>query len=237
MTTIESEREKDKKIIETIIFAIVEEIKVSNISFSKNFEDGRTNSAINEKEILKFILANQKIKSLLNKMKWKLTDSKPREWYDLAIEGETSEYFVPINLKITSLDNNSGDNLNSKGGIYFALTGNKPDFSNQINWNDYFQKLHDNIKENYKDYYFLIIDKNNLKESFYTSLKQIETLVSNGNNLPFQCIWSKNKNLKYRTYNEAKQFILHYLRESIEKRANILNDFNKYFTKKGDENE
>ncbi|WP_436358460.1 hypothetical protein ACR34G_02885 [Mycoplasma sp. 480] len=40
MTRIEKEREKDKKIIETIIFAIVEEIKVSNISFSKNFEDG-----------------------------------------------------------------------------------------------------------------------------------------------------------------------------------------------------
>ncbi|MDE6562735.1 MAG: hypothetical protein K2J98_00460, partial [Malacoplasma sp.] len=72
---------------------------------------------------------------------------------------------------------------------------------------------------------------NNTKDIFWTSLKKIETLTPTGNNLPFQCIWNKNRNHIERDYQSAKKFIMNAFEESIKKRTKILDDFNKYFKK------
>lgn len=105
-----------------------------------------------------------------------------------------------------------------------------PDFSNGIDWLNYFERLKENMGKNQnKDYYFLIINKNNPEEIFATTLKSIKKLQANGNNLPFQCRWKENKEITERTFEESKKFILSKFGESIKLRADIYFNFKKYF--------
>jgi len=74
----------------------------------------------------------------------------------------------------------------------------------------------------------LVYNKTN-GEIFVNSLKGLNVLVANGNNLPFQCKWDLNKNFKNRSFEESCDFIMKKFSESIKLRANILSDFKKYF--------
>ena len=48
------------------------------------------------------------------------------------------------------------------------------------------------------------------------ALKGLQSLVPNGNNLPFQCNWSNNKHDKSRTFKQAKNFLLTELGKSVK---------------------
>ena len=96
---------------------------------------------------------------------------------------------------------------------------------NEIIWEKFLINLSENLQENNKDYYFLIVNKNNLNDIFWTSLKQISQLTPNGNNLPFQANWAKNKQRKNRNFIEAKKFILTTMGKSFKLRANVYTQF------------
>lgn len=194
---------------------IINCLKTNPIIFDKHLDDGRLNSAENESEVLNLLLQhfdNIKI-------------PKIREWYDFKIidlnnnnndnnnNGNNNEIFV--NIKISDLDNNYADNLSSKIGMGYALTG-KNDLSMQ--WEKFHKQIKENIKIGY-DYYFLIVNKNNSCDAFWTSLKRIETLIPNGNNLPFQCDWSKNRNFSTRNEIQAIYYILEQYIESWNKKV------------------
>lgn len=49
--------------------------------------------------------------------------------------------------------------------------------------------------------------------------KEIKTLVPNGNNLPFQCDWSKNREFSNRTEIEAMRYILDIYIKSWDKKV------------------
>lgn len=185
-----------------------------NLNLSHNSRDGRLNSATNEDEILKLI--EQEFKGI--------DHPKKRDWFDFAYTED--EKFYPINIKVTKL---STDNLNCKLGIYYALTGKCPYFDNQCDWGDFLKRLRDNLEENDKDYYFLVINKNDPTDIFYIGLKQMQKLVANGNNLPFQANWSINKEPKYKNYEDAKNFILQTLGSSFKLRARVFEQFLEYF--------
>jgi len=85
------------------------------------------------------------------------------------------------------------------------------------------------MKENDKDYYFLVINKNDTSDIFVNGLKTLRILQPNGSNLPFQCEWDINKKPKERTYDEAKAFIIKNLFLSIRQRADIYITFNRLF--------
>jgi len=185
------------------------------VMLSENFDDGRINSSFNEKEIIHLIRAN-----------FDISVPKARSWYDFSfIE---NDIFYPVNIKIT--ETNSADNLNVKLGIYYALTGLMPDFHNEIDWLTYFSKLRENI-DTYinKDYYFLVLNKNDAKDIFINSLKGLRKLTPNGNNLPFQCKWKENKEFQKRSHASASKFILKTFGESIKLRSEIYFNFKKYF--------
>lgn len=192
---------------------IVDFLKQSPLILSKNSRDGRINSAFNEDEIFS-ILDNH------------FTIIRPdmRDWFDFAFEENNT--FYPVNIKITKL---STDNLNCKLGIYYALSGKIPHFDNKINWTTFFKVIKENLQENSKDYYFLVINKNNTSDIFTTSLKNINELTPNGNNLPFQANWTKNKILKNRNFEEAKAFILSTMAKSFALRARVYSEFLHYF--------
>ncbi|WP_033782433.1 hypothetical protein [Helicobacter pylori] len=184
---------------------IAEFLRTNPYSLSQPLQDGRLNSSVNEEEILNTIKGHFSIQL-----------PKAREWWDFGFE--ENDIFYPVNIKITTTK--TADNLNCKLGIYYALCGLLPAFNNEIAWEKYFQKLHKDLGKNTnRDYYFLIINKNDPKDIFINSLKGIQTLQPN--NLPFQCKWDNNREIVQRSFMESKNFILSALAESIKLRANI----------------
>jgi len=185
-----------------------------DFTLSKQFADGRINASINEDEIINII-----------KQKFEIEVPRARNWFDFSIEHKW--IFYPVNIKVT--DTTHADNLNCKIWIYYALTWKMPDFPNETSRKNYFEKLRKNIKENNKDYYFLIINKKNLKDIFFMTLKTLENIQPNWNNLPFQCKWDINRKQVKRTFEESKYFILNTFGKSIKLRAEIYFIFKKLF--------
>ncbi|MBM0600116.1 restriction endonuclease [Helicobacter pylori] len=188
--------------IPTQLNEIAEFLKTNPYNLSQPLQDGRLNLSVNEEEILNTI-----------KDYFPIQLPKAREWWDFSFE--ENDIFYPVNIKITTTK--TADNLNCKLGIYYALCGLLPTFREK-----YFQKLHKDLGKNTdRDYYFLIINKNDPKDIFINSLKGIQTLQPNGNNLPFQCKWDNNREIVQRNFTESKNFILSALAESVKLRANI----------------
>ncbi|WRA85969.1 restriction endonuclease [Helicobacter pylori] len=189
--------------IPTQLNEIAEFLKTNPYNLSQPLQDGRLNSSVNEEEILNTI-----------KDYFPIQLPRVREWWDFSFE--ENDIFYPVNITTTK----TADNLNCKLGIYYALCGLVPEFNNEIAWEKYFQKLHKDLGKNTdRDYYFLIINKNDPKDIFINSLKGIQTLQPN--NLPFQCKWDNNREIVQRNFIESKNFILSALAKSVKLRASI----------------
>ncbi|MFP6148060.1 restriction endonuclease [Helicobacter pylori] len=190
--------------IPTQLNEIAEFLKTNPYHLSQPLQDGRLNSSVNEEEILNTI-----------KHSFLIQLPKAREWWDFSFK--KNDIFYPVNITTTT---KTADNLNGKLGIYYALCGLVPEFNNEIAWEKYFQKLHKDLGKNTdRDYYFLIINKNDPKDIFINSLKGIQTLQPN--NLPFQCKWDNNREIIQKDFDESKNFILSALAKSVTLRANI----------------
>ncbi|MGN8397308.1 restriction endonuclease [Helicobacter pylori] len=199
--------------VPTQLNEIAEFLKTNPYNLSQPLQDGRLNSSVNEEEILNTIKGNFPIQL-----------PRAREWWDFSFE--ENKIFYPVNIKTTTTK--TADNLNGKLGIYYALCGLLPEFNNEIAWEKYFQKLHKDLGTNTdRDYYFLIINKNDPKDVFINSLKGIQTLQPN--NLPFQCKWDNNREIVQRSFIESKNFILSALAKSVTLRANIYLAFKEVF--------
>ncbi len=197
--------------IPTQLNEIAEFLKTNPYNLSQPLQDGRLNSSVNEEEILNTI-----------KDYFPIQLPKAREWWDFSFE--ENKIFYPVNIKTTTTK--TADNLNL--GIYYALCGLVPEFNNEIAWEKYFQKLHKDLGKNTnRDYYFLIINKNDPKDIFINSLKGIQTLQPN--NLPFQCKWDNNREIVQRDFDGSKNFILSALAKSVKLRANIYLTFKEFF--------
>ncbi|GAA8425037.1 hypothetical protein Hpkin77_12480 [Helicobacter pylori] len=191
--------------VPTQLNEIAEFLKTNPYNLSQPLQDGRLNSSVNEEEILNTI-----------KDYFPIQLPRAREWWDFSFE--ENKIFYPVNIKTTTTK--TADNLNGKLGIYYALCGLVPEFNNEIAWEKYFHKLHKDLGKNTnRDYYFLIINKNDPKDVFINSLKGIQTLQPN--NLPFQCKWDNNREIVQRSFIESKNFILSALAKSVKLRANI----------------
>ncbi|WQZ09167.1 restriction endonuclease [Helicobacter pylori] len=197
--------------IPTQLNEIAEFLKTNPYNLSQPLQDGRLNSSVNEEEILNTI-----------KDYFPIQLPKAREWWDFSFK--KNDIFYPVNITTTK----TADNLNGKLGIYYALCGLVPEFNNEIAWEKYFQKLHKDLGKNTdRDYYFLIINKNDPKDVFINSLKGIQTLQPN--NLPFQCKWDNNREIVQRSFIESKNFILSALAKSVTLRASIYLTFKEVF--------
>ncbi|GAA8525699.1 hypothetical protein HpDR58_24430 [Helicobacter pylori] len=199
--------------VPTQLNEIAEFLRTNPYNLSQPLQDGRLNSSVNEEEILNTI-----------KDYFPIQLPRAREWWDFSFE--ENKIFYPVNIKTTTTK--TADNLNCKLGIYYALCGLLPEFNNEIAWEKYFQKLHKDLGKNTnRDYYFLIINKNDSKDVFINSLKGIQTLQPN--NLPFQCRWDNNREIVQRSFIESKNFILSALAKSVKLRANIYLIFKEFF--------
>jgi len=190
-------------------------LRKEQLALSAQSEDGRVNSVKNEEEVLNCI-----------RRKFDVDKPRARKWYDFVLDDGNASY--PVNIKVTTTD--SIDNLNCKLGIYYALTGLLPDFVGGIGYESYFEKLQTNLGHSQdKDYYFLVVNKQDPSDVFVNSLRGLQDIVPNGNNPPFQCKWSANRDYQKRTFDEAKDFILSTMGVSIKLRADAYISFKKYF--------
>ena len=199
------------------LIEMVEFLKFSNLQLSQKSRDGRINSAFNEDEIFDLLEKN-----------FDTIRPKARDWVDFSFVD--NEIFYPVNIKVSTTK--TADNLNCKLGIYYALTGKIPPFGNGVSWENYFKLLSENIKSNDRDYYFLIINKENYQDIFVTSLKGLQVIVANGNNLPFQAKWDDNRIHEKRSYKASKEFLLSTFKESLKLRADAYFSYEKYFGRK-----
>ncbi|RDU59107.1 restriction endonuclease [Helicobacter sp. MIT 14-3879] len=197
-----------------LLFQIVKFLQANPIALSKQSRDGRINSAFNEDEIFNLLESH-----------FDINRPNMRDWVDFSFEEKS--IFYPINIKVSTTK--TTDNLNCKLGIYYALTGKIPPFGNGVSWECYFKSLKENIQENTRDYYFLIINKDNPSDVFATSLKSLESVLPNGNNLPFQAKWDNNRNIVIRDFESAKSFLLGTFEQSLSLRAEAYFHFRRYF--------
>lgn len=188
-----------------------------NLSSTYTNSDGRVDSSLLEDVVSNFIDKDEQILKILEENGLTRKIPKRRDWYDLCFLNEDLSIFIPVNIKISGMK--GSDNVSSKKGLYYAITGDIPydkefenDDENSLHgnkWNEYWNKLKLNVdKRTNKDYYFLILNKNDNQDVFFTSLKTLKEVCFNGSNLPFQCNWSKNKERIYRSHNESKDFLL-----------------------------
>lgn len=197
------------------------------LKLSRKDTDGRVNSSMNEKEIrtsLKTAAVNND--KFTSEHGLVITEPNDRDWVDFTVEGP--ETFVPVNIKVTNMGG-AADNLSCKLGMFYALTGIRPDFHNGISWGSYTARMAKALAETRgdttADYYFLVVNKINRGDVFWTSLKRIGTLTPNGNNLPFQCDWSRNRERVARDSLEAVRYVLGAFYQSVLLRAQLRDEF------------
>ncbi len=188
--------------IPQILNDVVKYVINNGINFSTTSKDGRVNSIVSEPSVINLI-----------KKGFNAESPEDRFWYDISVKDGDNVYY--INIKCTTLLKGSADNISSLNGLVYALTGQTP-IKEKKSKSARIGFLMKNIADTDKDYYFLIIGKDDISKSYVTSVKHLSYITPNGSNLPFQCSWRKNIVLSSRSFIDSAVFITDGIRKSIE---------------------
>lgn len=180
--------------------------------------DGRNNSSKDEAKVSQALQLYARANERFRKFGVRIELGVARQWYDFLVVSEAHGIWLPVNVKITSM--NGQDNISSKEGLYYALTGRKPTGGDIRTWPLFCKSLADNLDPtSAADYYFFVVSKRDPGNVFWTSLKQIQSVVPNGNNPPFQADWARNQTRAIRTPDESARMLLSVLGETFRLRA------------------
>ena len=153
----------------------------------------------------------------------------PEEYEDVVARFMCDQKILgyPVNIKVTT--GKSADNVSSNAGVYYFLTG---ETTNRVAWDEKtvnrILSIDDENVGDDCDYYFLIVNKNDPTDVFWTSLRYIKKGRANGHNTPFQCNWLKeNRERVERTPKEARQYVFDLLLKSLELAAKPYNAMKK----------
>ena len=181
------------------------------VTISENHEDGRVNSITDEDTVIELLIERYGEENV----------EKPsaRCWWDVKLFG------YPLNIKSSNFSKGASDNFSSKAAILYALTNLPEDKVNVTSWG----KFQDALKnrsgvENNRDYYIIAVDKGTRKV-YLQSLKSLNKLTANGNNLPFQIKWKDNIQPTQRDYGQAYEFLVESYKESVRRKVNAHNGF------------
>lgn len=195
-----------------ILTEIVEYLNSIAISISENHEDGRVNSIDDEDTIIDLLICkygNHNVKR-----------PKVREWWDVKL------FDYPLQIK-SSKYGIAADNFSSKAAILYALTDLPEDKVSVSSWQKFQQALIDhNVEDNGRDYYIISLNKVT-NEVHLSSLKTLQKLTPNGNNLPFQIRWADNTEPVLRTHRQAYDFLVECYKESVLRKISSHDGFEK----------
>jgi hypothetical protein len=194
----------------TKLLEVVSFLNSTSIAVSEGHEDGRVNSIADEDTIIDLLIEKYGSENIIK--------PPPRCWWDVKIFGY---YF---NIK-SSKYGSAADNFSSKAAILYALTDLPEEKLNVSSW----KKFQDALKtyggkENDRDYYILSLNKVT-NEVHLTSLKSLNKLTANGNNLPFQIKWADNTQPVQRNYGQAYDFLVGCYKESVRRKINSHDGF------------
>ena len=150
-------------------------------------------------------------------------------WYDFLIRSLDGSIWIPINLKVSSLE--GCDDLSAKDGVFYALTGIRPTDGMTRNWDCFCRNMATHVKRNNcsADYYYLVVQKTPpgkpVGKVFWTSLLQLQRVRPNGCNPPFQCRWKENTERATQTRQQAIDNLLNVLGQTFVQRAKALDSF------------
>lgn len=215
-------------VLDRLQLYLLNAVRTGRLALTKSTRDGRVNSQDNERQISEaleyFALSNE----WFSDASLTLEVAPPRHWYDFSVNGPDG-LFLPVNVKVSAL--RTSDNISSKEGVFYALTGVQPNEVVINNWEFFCEQLSRLLGANpHADYYFMVVGKGLPLEVFWTSLKQINELVPNGNNPPFQCHWGRNRERFLRGQKEAQKYIISVLRETFRLRAEALKSFDRHLS-------
>ena len=151
------------------------------------------------------------VKILEYKYKERLYISPKRHWFDVAIY----DYMygsIPINIKSTTTK--SCDNSGNLAMCVYALTNKELELNRFYNNGNMSKVLFKKIKNNKlnpynkKDYYFVVVNKENSSQVIVNSFKGLSKMTSNVNNLPFQIKWNDNKLFVYKKIDVVKNMFI-----------------------------
>lgn len=181
------------------------------VTISENHEDGRVNSITDEDTVIDLLIEKYGEENV----------KKPaaRCWWDVKLFG------YPLNIKSSDFAKGASDNFSSKAAILYALTDLSEDKVNVTSWGKFQDALKNHSgTENNRDYYIIVVDKGT-REVYLQSLKSLNKLTANGNNLPFQIKWRDNIQPVQRDYGQAYEFLVGCYKESVLRKINAHNGF------------
>jgi len=176
------------------------------VNISNNYEDGRVNSIVDENTIIDVLEKKYGKENVIR--------PKARDWWDVKV------FHYPLQLKSSDFSKKASDNFSSKAAILYALTY-LPENKVKVNrWADFEDALLNfSDVDNNRDYYIIVLDKNT-KKVYLNSLKSLNKLTPNGNNLPFQIKWIDNLIPVNRTHRQAYNFIVECYKKSVIAKIN-----------------
>lgn len=193
-----------------ILYKIKQYLKLQNVQFSKQNEDGRINSCMDESNVIELLIVQ-----FGNRIK----KSKSRMWYDI-LAYDFIYGWIPINIKTTTTLTN--DNIGNLTTCVYAYTNAILDIHSEkshtngkmcdILFNALKNKEYN--RRNKRDYYFLVFNKINSDDIIINSIKGLTVLTPNINNLPFQVCWNKNRMFIYENINKKIKLFIECLQSS-----------------------
>lgn len=180
-----------------ILYIVQDYLIKHNYIFENLINDGRINSNFDEDKIIEI---------LIHKFKNKIKRPSIRNWFDVGIY-DNYYGWLPVNIKSTTTK--TGDNVGNLALCVYSYTNENLDLNSTYDNGPMatilFNKLkykHFNYKHK-KDYYFLVLNKQDNQEIIINSVKGLSKLTPNLNNLPFQVKWNKNKDFNYKFINQC----------------------------------
>ena len=158
-----------------------------DITLTKESEDGRINSAIDEETI---------IDNMIKIMGGRIKKGPTRHWWDCKIFDYKYKW-LPINVKCTTTI--TSDNTGNMIMLAYALTNANIMLDKSYKNGSSSKLFLDKIKSkefnllNKRDYYFFTVNKTNTNDIICNSIKGLNNITGNNNNLPFQVCWNKNR--------------------------------------------
>ena len=171
--------------------------------------DGRLGSVADEGNIILWL------NEIFDGTNVEIRKPKARNWADVEIVIDGSKVYY-TNIKTTKGERYA-DNISSKKGVLYYLTGGKTeDFKTFLRAGSRFDFTE--VGDETIDYFLLVMYKNT-KEMLFTSLGRLQVLTPNFNNMPFQIPWNNpaNKKPTTRSQIEQKQYIASVWYNSIAK--------------------
>lgn len=180
-----------KHLLPLVMYKIKNILKNTILDLNTSHNDGRINSCFDEQNIISILQKHLNTRVYLPYGK--------RMWYDISCY-DYQVGWIPINIKSSYM--NRPDNVGNLSVCFqplskreLSLTNN---YSNGQLTDMLLYDLYKNILNNSykKDYYFVVINKNNYSDIIINSVLGLNQIKKNLNNLPFQIQWNKNRMYK-----------------------------------------